>query len=103
MNEGGKMLTTASILETLDKKEFPSYKSLLSSVASFWETHAGRLPAEIGPRDIVAKAASMRMIKRNANGTIIVVSPKRIKKSGSTSKSGSSLARKRAAASRSAL
>jgi hypothetical protein len=97
------MLTTASILETLDKKEFPSYKSLLSSVASFWETHAGRLPAEIGPRDVVAKAASMRLLKRNSDGTIIVVLPKRIKKSGSPSKSSPSSARKRTTASRPVL
>jgi hypothetical protein len=76
------MLTTASIFETLRTKRFDSYKSLLSNVALFWETHAGRLPSEIGPRDVVAKAVSLHLLKKNADGSIMVVSPKRSRKLG---------------------
>lgn len=80
-NGGVNMLTTTSLFETLGTKRFDSYKSLLSNVASFWEMHAGRLPSEIGPRDVVAKAASMHLLKRNADGSIVVVSPKRSRRS----------------------
>ena len=77
------MLTTNSILENLGQRRFESYKSLLSNVASFWETHADRLPIEIGPRDVVAKGVSLRIIKTEADGSIIIVFPKRVKKNNS--------------------
>lgn len=67
------MLTATSILQTLGVTHFDSYKSLLSNVATFWEEHADRLPAEIGPRDVVARAASLRLIRRNADGSIDIV------------------------------
>jgi len=85
------MLTTDSILKTLDKREFPSYKSLLESISAFWEGHAGRLPSEIGPRDVVAKAASMQLLQKRANG-VVVVTHNRTKKTPT-----SRLAKKRAA------
>jgi hypothetical protein len=71
-----KMLTTTSILETLGTKRFDSYKSLLSNVATFWERHADRLPSEIGPRDVVAKAASLRLLRKNADGSVDIVRPR---------------------------
>ena len=74
------MLTTDSILKTLDKREFPSYKSLLANIAAFWESHAERLPSEIGPRDVVAKAASMQLLQKRADGTILIVAHHRTKK-----------------------
>ncbi|RZU29021.1 hypothetical protein BDD14_6613 [Edaphobacter modestus] len=91
------MLTTTSIFETLGTKRFDSYKSLLSNVASFWEMHAGRLPSEIGPRDVVAKAVSLHLLKKNADGSIVIISPKRMRKSGHGS------ARKRTSAGRAAV
>jgi hypothetical protein len=84
-NEEVNMLTTTSIFETLGTKRFDSYKSLLANVASFWETHAGRLPSEIGPRDVVAKAVSLHLLRKNADGSIMVVSPKRSRKSSNGS------------------
>jgi hypothetical protein len=82
------MLTATSILENLPDKHFSSYKALLSRVATFWESQASRLPSEIGPKDVVIRAASMQLIRRNSDGSVdIVVARSRRKQGSSPSKS----------------
>jgi len=79
-NGGVNMLTTTSILQTLGVRHFDSYRSLLSNVANFWEAHAERLPSEIGPRDVVARAASLQLIRKNADGSIDILRPRPARK-----------------------
>ncbi len=86
-NRRVNMLTATSILENLPSKRFASYKTLLLEVASYWQDHAARLPSEIGPKDVVVRAASLHLIRRNSDGTVeIVISRSRSKSSRQRSK-----------------
>jgi hypothetical protein len=67
------MLTTESIFRTLNEKHFENYKKLLRNVTVACEQYAGRLPSEIGPRDLVARAAASRWLKQDADGSIRIV------------------------------
>jgi hypothetical protein len=67
------MLTTTSLFEELTRKEFGSYKELLECVRNLFEQNVGRLPSEIGPRDLVARASSLGWIRQTDRSITIVL------------------------------
>ena len=77
-NEEVDMLTTESIFKSLGGRQFASYKNLLQDVTVVCQNNAGRLPSEIGPKDLVARAAMKHWIRQDQDGSICIV----IRKSG---------------------